>query len=205
MRDDHAHLLDKNQRKRSPKSIDALRCGDRLRLRDYIFEVVYTEPIDKEGKTDAARDLICICDKRFARVIHDRLAVYNKKGADLPDGEVISLAQYTEYRQWSASVDLYSIGALCLYCLCSARLIPTATAERKEGDAGADEGPSSSAPAGEVDRPADPSQGTAASSKGASQKDVGAVLERAYRLLDSRLGRAKELLVRNKIGVQVEG
>lgn len=88
-------------------SPEALRGGDRLRIRDYVFEIIEAGQIDG--------DVICRCRRRFATVIHDRLAAYDY---DKIAGErVLSLSNYVEFRQWSAATDLYSVGALCLYTL----------------------------------------------------------------------------------------
>lgn len=88
-------------------SSDALQKGDRLRLREYVFEVIQAGQIEE--------DLICRVRRRYARVIHDRLAVYDATG-EIAE-KVVSLSNYVELRQWSAATDLYSVGAICLYTL----------------------------------------------------------------------------------------
>jgi serine/threonine protein kinase len=115
MRKDRERLLSPKPSEGTPAKRDLLRGGDRLRTRDYLFQIIRADRVEQ---SDGRGDVICLCEKRFARVIHDRLAVYNKE-ADLVDETVISLPLYIEFRQWSAATDLYGFGAVCLYSLFS--------------------------------------------------------------------------------------
>lgn len=112
----HRHL----QRRPPPESLQE---GDRLRIRDYVFEVV--------DCWHDGNDILYQCRTRFAHVLHNRIAVYDQENVG-PDGrrrsgiqdrEVISIPEFAEYRQWSAATDMYGVGALSLYTLfsCGAR------------------------------------------------------------------------------------
>ena len=85
------------------------RDGDRLRLRDYVFEV-------RASKTTAHMSLFLV-NRRFAQVLHERVAVYSRDDDLLDNGFVITLPMYTEIHQWSAATDLYGVGTLALYTL----------------------------------------------------------------------------------------
>lgn len=85
------------------------RDGDRLRLRDYVFEV-------RASKTTPDMSLFLV-DRRYAQVLHERVAVYSPEEEELADGAVITLPMYTELHQWSAATDIYGIGTLALYTL----------------------------------------------------------------------------------------
>lgn len=95
-----------------------LQNGDRLRVRDYVFEIVHAATTKEGG-------LVCRCESRFAHVLHDRLAVYDddiedehhRIAAGIRDSSVLSLPFYTEFKQWSVATDLYGVGAISLYCL----------------------------------------------------------------------------------------
>lgn len=97
------------QRSDPAYSEERLRAGDRLHLRDFVFTV-----IDSEQSTD---DLtIFRCSTRFARVVHDRLAVIDRHRG-IPDGTIISLARSIELRKWTAATDLYGVGVLALWSI----------------------------------------------------------------------------------------
>lgn len=101
-----------------PQRTDELRPGDRLRIQDYIFEV------ESAGELD--QDVVCVCRSHYAKVLHDRLAVYGDVGP-IADESLLGLPRYTEFRQWSAASDVYSIGALSLYTLfCSGQQVADA-------------------------------------------------------------------------------
>lgn len=85
------------------------RDGDRLRLRDYVFEV-------SASKTTPFMSLFLV-KRRFAQVLHERVAVYSRDDETLVNGSVITLPMYTEIHQWSAATDLYGVGTLALYTL----------------------------------------------------------------------------------------
>jgi serine/threonine protein kinase len=136
MRADRERLT-KKDRALIIKSADALQPGDRLRLRDYIFTVIQAGQVDD--------DVVCRCQSGFANVLHDRLAVMSQRTV-IDDETVVSLAQYTEFRQWSVATDLYSVGALCLYCLFCAGVPRSERAQGSDANDVKDK-PASSAPA----------------------------------------------------------
>jgi serine/threonine protein kinase len=88
---------------------DELYRGDRLRLRNYLFEVIRSEKKDDNRK-------LFLCSGRYADILHGSLVVYKESGF-INDWTVIDLSNYVEFRQWSAASDLYSVGALFLYSL----------------------------------------------------------------------------------------
>lgn len=87
---------------------ETLAYGDRLRVQDYLFEVIWSK---REKDT-----LLCGCKSGYAKIFHERLALYDEDGP-IKDGTVLDLSRYVEYKQWTAASDLYSVGALVLYCL----------------------------------------------------------------------------------------
>lgn len=91
--------------------------GDRLRLREFIFTVLDAEEVDDPPTdADAWKRVNFRCDRRFAKVLHERIAIYNV-GDEIPDVTVISVPNYVEIHQWSAATDLYGVGALALYTI----------------------------------------------------------------------------------------
>lgn len=88
---------------------EQLRDGDRLRLREYVFEV--------RGSKSTARMLLLLCDRRYAQILHERVAVYSHAQQRLPNDLMITLPMYTEIHQWSAATDIYGVGTLALYTL----------------------------------------------------------------------------------------
>jgi serine/threonine protein kinase len=90
-------------------SSEALQRGDRLRLRNYLFQVIASEKTGNNLK-------LYLCSGRYADVLHGSLVVYRESGF-IKDWTTIDLSNYVEFRQWSAASDLYSVGALFLYSL----------------------------------------------------------------------------------------
>lgn len=88
---------------------ELLRNGDRLRLREYVFEV--------RASKSTPHMLLLLVDRRYAQILHERVAVYSHEHQTLPDDLVITLPMYTEIHQWSAATDLYGVGTLALYTL----------------------------------------------------------------------------------------
>ncbi|MBK8261105.1 MAG: protein kinase family protein [Nannocystis sp.] len=97
------------QRSDPPYSEERLRAGDRIHLRDFVFTV-----IDSQQSPDGLT--LLRCSTRFARVVHDRLAVIDRQRG-IPDGAVISLARSIELRKWTAATDLYGVGVLALWSI----------------------------------------------------------------------------------------
>ena len=81
-----------------------------------LVQVVHAEPVEGKSANTDIQGLLVLCEKRFARVIHERLAIYEPEDK-IDDGTVISLAHYVEFHQWSAATDLYGVGAIFLYTL----------------------------------------------------------------------------------------
>lgn len=93
----------------SPSTTDDLQSGDRLRIRNYLFEVIKSEHVGKNQR-------LFLCSGRYADILHDTLVVYKTSGS-IKDGTIVDLSNYIEYHQWAAASDLYSFGAVCLYSL----------------------------------------------------------------------------------------
>jgi serine/threonine protein kinase len=103
-------------------SLDNLRPGDRIRLRDEVFKVKSVTTAGGDPKSVLRSGLFCICDGSYATVVHDRLTVRNNVRQDRAQHlkpRIVALSSFTELRQWSAATDLFSIGALFLYTLYS--------------------------------------------------------------------------------------
>lgn len=100
-----------NQMKKPPTSVrDVLWKGDRIRVRDYIFTIELTE--SPKGQTDR---IICYqCEPRYCKVFHEGISVL-ESGQRVPDQTLISLARYTELRQWTNATDIFGLGALAVY------------------------------------------------------------------------------------------
>lgn len=101
-----------------PGSVDRLRKGDRLRVREFVFTVIEVIDVSEVGAGDSDNQqdpaIAYRCEQRFAHVLHERLTVWPEMSC-IPDCTVIGLPNYVEIRQWSAATDMYSIGALVLY------------------------------------------------------------------------------------------
>lgn len=101
-----------------PASVDRLRKGDRLRVREFVFTVIDVIDVTEAGagEADSQQDpaVAYRCEPRFAHVLHERLTVW-PENSFIADCTVIGLPNYVEIRQWSAATDIYSIGALVLY------------------------------------------------------------------------------------------
>ncbi len=86
-----------------------LQSGDRIRLRDYIFNVKSCDKSDPN---------IIYCDRRYSQVFHEQIEIYQEQ--PIPDQTIVNLDRYTELYQWSVATDLYGIGALSLYLIYTA-------------------------------------------------------------------------------------
>ncbi|MEM7518195.1 MAG: hypothetical protein AAF368_14890, partial [Planctomycetota bacterium] len=114
----------------SDTASDSLQPGDRIRLRDFVFEIRGMAVAEvprwdgEEAEPSAAREpdgigaslTVFVCEPRFARVLHNRLAIV----ADTDDDEFleeqeISVERFIELPQWSVATDLYGLGAVALY------------------------------------------------------------------------------------------
>lgn len=92
-----------------------LRAGDRIRLREYVFDVLEIAPRLVEGFT------VMRCKAGVAKVCNERLAVMlpdfwsEFKHAEETRTLLMSLPKLTEIYQWSHATDLFSVGVLALY------------------------------------------------------------------------------------------
>jgi serine/threonine protein kinase len=82
--------------------------GDCLRLRNYVFRVRAIAPAEDVGD-------VYLCDQRVATVIQERLSAY--VSSKLEQVEVLNLPNFSVLKRPNPSVDVFSFGALALYCL----------------------------------------------------------------------------------------
>lgn len=82
-----------------------LKEGDRIQIRDYIFDVVKSTDIDDKQ--------ILECKRRCWKIYHGRIVVSHDETFPLPT--YFPITRTVELLQWSAATDLYSLGALSLY------------------------------------------------------------------------------------------
>lgn len=90
---------------KGPKSAGPLSTGDRIQLRDYIFDV------DKEWNVDNRQ--ILSCRLPFWKVYQGRIVV--RSDDKLTDGDTFPIPRSVELLHWSVATDIYSLGALALY------------------------------------------------------------------------------------------
>ncbi len=90
------------------QTTDSLVEGDRIQIRDYIFEVIRSRELaDKQ---------LLLCKKTpIWKVFQGRIVIMNDDV--FPPSHWFPIPRTIELRQWSAATDLYSIGALFLYSL----------------------------------------------------------------------------------------
>lgn len=86
----------------------SLREGDRVQLRDYIFQLLKEEEI-------LGNMLIFECAQKFWTVYHGRIAIYENKTRQACFA--FPIPRIVELPQWSAATDIFSLGVLCLYSL----------------------------------------------------------------------------------------
>jgi serine/threonine protein kinase len=84
--------------------------GDRVQLRDYIFELV--EPEEILGNFQ-----VFPCSPKFWTIYHGRIAIYEHR--DRASCFAFPIPRVVELPQWSAATDIYSLGVLCLYSVYS--------------------------------------------------------------------------------------
>lgn len=100
----------REQYRREGRVEHVLDTGDRVQLRDYIFELDAEEEI--LGNIQVFR-----CSPKFWTIYHGRIAIYEHRDREacfsFPIPRVIELPQ------WSAATDIYSLGVLCLYSVYS--------------------------------------------------------------------------------------
>ncbi|HMQ32747.1 MAG TPA: hypothetical protein PKD53_18590 [Chloroflexaceae bacterium] len=92
-----------------------LREGDRLQLREHIFELI-------EDEKRIGDKQILTCDYDYWQIYHGRVAV-RVPASDEPHGvEWFPIPRTIELMKWSVATDLYSLGALLLYSIFRNRL-----------------------------------------------------------------------------------
>ncbi len=79
--------------------------GDRIQIRDYIFDVVKAEDINDKQ--------ILECKRRCRKIFHGRIVVSHDE--TFSPQTYFPITRTVELLQWSAATDLYSLGALSLY------------------------------------------------------------------------------------------
>lgn len=80
--------------------------GDRIQIRDYIFDVVQAADIEDMQ--------ILRCNRGWWKIYHGRIVVSDDDSAFVAQ-EYFPITRTVELLQWSAATDLYSLGALSLY------------------------------------------------------------------------------------------
>jgi len=88
----------------------ALDNGDRVQLRDYIFELNAPEEIFGNIQ-------VFHCSPKFWTIYHDRIAISESR--NWPTCFSFPIPRIIELPQWSAATDIYSLGVLCLYSVYS--------------------------------------------------------------------------------------
>lgn len=102
--------------------------GDRIQVRDYIFELEREEQ-NKEGKQ------ILRCSKIW-KVYQGKITVQTNLLSEFGTKEKyvsFPIPRTVELRQWSAASDLYSIGAIMLYSLCNQYRLENFEPENQHG------------------------------------------------------------------------
>lgn len=85
-----------------------LRAGDRVQIREYIFELVEDERRVQDKQ-------VFICDGRFWQIYHGKIAVESIRRFAAVDW--MPIPRTVELLKWSVATDLYSLGALALYSI----------------------------------------------------------------------------------------
>jgi serine/threonine protein kinase len=79
--------------------------GDRIQVREYIFDV--------EEEWHVGNKQILKCKGRFWKIYHGRIVVESRDRFE--EWDSFPIPRTVELRQWSAATDLYSLGAMALY------------------------------------------------------------------------------------------
>ena len=83
----------------------SLQKGDRIQIRDYIFDII------SATENDGAQRLVC--DAHSWKIYQGRIVVENREPFSAE--QWLPIPRTVELQQWSAATDLYSLGALFLY------------------------------------------------------------------------------------------
>jgi hypothetical protein len=97
-------LVNPDNLKKYAKGSNLVR-GDRIQLREYIFEV--------EKEWHVGNKQVLECNSRYWKIYHGRIVVECVDPFDVWD--FFPIARTIELKQWSAATDLYSLGAMALY------------------------------------------------------------------------------------------
>ncbi len=99
---------DAGAEKQTAVSLDRLKEGDRIQVRDYIFEL-------KEDEKYVEQMQIFRCKPESWRIYQGRIVV---KNTDVfTEKQWFPIPRVIELRQWSAASDIYSLGAIALYSI----------------------------------------------------------------------------------------
>jgi serine/threonine protein kinase len=88
--------------------------GDRIQVRDYIFQIEATE------WTDDTKQLLLV-NKKHWKVFHGKIAVYDDEPFN--DPHWFQIPRSIEFYKWAASTDMYSLGVLTLYSIYSEHML----------------------------------------------------------------------------------
>lgn len=99
---------EQQSKKKTPTT--SLDKGDRIQLRDYVFELAEREEILDNMQ-------LFECHKVFWTVYHSKIVINENKPFD--KCFAFPIPRIIELPQWSAATDLYSVGVLCLYSVYS--------------------------------------------------------------------------------------
>ncbi|MBU3915695.1 hypothetical protein KKA14_09195, partial [bacterium] len=92
------------------KEDDLLLPGDRLQIRDYIFDIEAVGTLNDSLKGED----VYKCSKKYGRIFHGKIVI----NCDKPlEQKWMAIPRIIELRQWAVGTDCYGIGALFLYCL----------------------------------------------------------------------------------------
>ena len=97
---------EEHKSKRSPRT--SLHMGDRIQLRDYVFELADEECVLEKMQ-------LFVCKKIFWTVYHTKIVIHENKPFERC--YAFPIPRIIELPQWSAATDIYGIGVLCLYSL----------------------------------------------------------------------------------------
>lgn len=82
--------------------------GDRVRVREFIFEV--------EAADSFQDGLGVLCRPKYYVVVNDRICIEEAAELVIKSPVGYGIRSYTIFHQWSAATDIYGIGAVSLYC-----------------------------------------------------------------------------------------
>ena len=105
---DKKNMEPQEKREAFDESSGDLQQGDRIQVRDLIFEL-----LDHGREVEDKR--ILICSKDYWKVYHGRIVVAATDEEQFQETIWFPIPRTTELLQWSASTDLYSLGAMTLY------------------------------------------------------------------------------------------